>query len=316
MSYSLLAYAYAMAEIQQDTEFGSAPRYWVIAPVESKPAELFDKVWQFDLANGLISIGWDALGDVSKMSREGLSKFVAAAYPDKPSSARTLIANMIWPFWNEITPGDFVIARRGQKTLVGVGRVVRAAFYAPGHNPFLAAASYCHHGFIGVEWQEQPRNTKFHDVVFPRRTLKAISKVDYLDFVKAGDYPSSAPATSELANASAIDDLGTDTPDRARSERWTYARDPKVREAVLQRANGKCELCCIAGFEKPDGKAYLEAHHIIALAHEGEDRLTNVIALCPNDHREAHFGKRAKEIEKKMQQKLKIITSSGKKTKS
>lgn len=33
------------------------PRYWVIAAVESKPSELFDKVWQFDLANGLISIG-------------------------------------------------------------------------------------------------------------------------------------------------------------------------------------------------------------------------------------------------------------------
>lgn len=29
------------------------PRYWVIAPVESKPPELFDKVWKFDLANNL-----------------------------------------------------------------------------------------------------------------------------------------------------------------------------------------------------------------------------------------------------------------------
>ena len=46
------------------------PRYWVIAPVESKPPELFDKVWQFDLVNNLISIGWKQLGDVSKMSRD------------------------------------------------------------------------------------------------------------------------------------------------------------------------------------------------------------------------------------------------------
>jgi hypothetical protein len=30
------------------------PRYWVMAPVESKPPELFDKVWQFDLANDLM----------------------------------------------------------------------------------------------------------------------------------------------------------------------------------------------------------------------------------------------------------------------
>jgi len=31
------------------------PRYWVMAPVESKPADIFDKVWQFDLAQNVIS---------------------------------------------------------------------------------------------------------------------------------------------------------------------------------------------------------------------------------------------------------------------
>ena len=50
------------------------PRYWIIAPVEVKPTELFDKVWQFDVANNLISIGWHELGDVSTLSREALSK--------------------------------------------------------------------------------------------------------------------------------------------------------------------------------------------------------------------------------------------------
>jgi hypothetical protein len=33
---------------------------------------------------------------------------------------------------------------------------------------------------------------------------------------------------------------------------------------------------------------------------DGADRLTNVIARCPNDPREAHFGKRCEEIERKM----------------
>ena len=32
------------------------PRYWLIAPVRAQPPELFDKVWQFDLANNVISI--------------------------------------------------------------------------------------------------------------------------------------------------------------------------------------------------------------------------------------------------------------------
>jgi hypothetical protein len=107
------------------------------------------------------------------------------------------------------------------------------------------------------------------------------------------------------AKSNAIEDLGTDNPARTKSEIWSYPRDPKVRDAVLQRAKGKCEYCGVLGFLKPDGTRYLESHHIIALAKEGADRLTNVVALCPNDHREAHYGERCGEIEAEMIQKLK-----------
>ena len=106
---------------------------------------------------------------------------------------------------------------------------------------------------------------------------------------------------------SAIDDLGTASPDRTQSETWSYARDPKVREAVLKRANGKCEFCGKLGFMKTDGTRYLESHHVIALAADGADRLTNVIALCPDDHREAHFGARSEEIEREMILRLKAL---------
>jgi alkylated DNA nucleotide flippase Atl1 len=128
--------------------------------------------------------------------------------------------------------------------------------------------------------------------------------------------PSRLIGVDGQVSANAVDDLGTDTPDRARSEVWMYARNEKVREAVRRRAKGKCEFCGRPGFIKSDGTRYLEAHHIIALADDGEDRLTNVIALCPNDHREAHFGKRSKEIEKEMQQKLEIINISNSRPKA
>ena len=114
-------------------------------------------------------------------------------------------------------------------------------------------------------------------------------------------------------NSNAIDDLeididlGNDTPGRSRTERWTYARDPKVRVAALRRAKGHCELCGRPGFPTASGEPYLETHHVIFLAKEGKDMLTNVIALCPNDHREAHFGLRREEIEKEMMLKLKEI---------
>jgi hypothetical protein len=109
--------------------------------------------------------------------------------------------------------------------------------------------------------------------------------------------------------ANAIDDLGTDTADRTQDAVWSYDRDPQVRGAVLQRANGRCEYCGKPGFLKPDGTRYVESHHVIALANDGADRVTNVIALCPSDHREAHFGARSAELEQEMIRKLRVLNS-------
>src|SRR5579859_3195625 len=110
-----------------------------------------------------------------------------------------------------------------------------------------------------------------------------------------------------IPETDAINDLGTDSPERQLSQGWSYPRDPKVRDAVLARAKGCCEYCGVPGFLKPDGNRYLETHHIIALAAEGADRFTNVIALCPNDHREAHFGERREFLEQQMIDRLGII---------
>ena len=97
-----------------------------------------------------------------------------------------------------------------------------------------------------------------------------------------------------------INDLGTDEPRVVLAAGRRYIRDPAIREAVIRRAGGLCEFCGEPGFLKADGTRYLEAHHIIALADQGEDRMTNVIALCPGHHREAHFGKDAANMEAEM----------------
>lgn len=70
-----------------------------------------------------------------------------------------------------------------------------------------------------------------------------------------------------------------------------YERDSAVVADVLDRANGICELCGTkAPFVKKDGQPYLEVHHIIPLAEKGPDITDNAVALCPNCHREAHYG--------------------------
>ena len=105
----------------------------------------------------------------------------------------------------------------------------------------------------------------------------------------------------------AVDDLGSDSPQRKTSLGARYARDPKVRKVVEDRAKGKCEFCGDDGFVRISGSKYLETHHIIALAKDGKDRITNVIALCANHHREAHFGERRDELEKMMIAKVKEL---------
>jgi restriction system protein len=149
-------------------------RYWVIAPVESKDVEFFDKIWQYDVANNVISIGWHKLGDISEMGRESLANAIASTFPDKPPTTRGLYANMLWAFYHEISPGDLVIARRGQKTLVAVGKVVRSAEYVPGRNP-----DNSHPHYLSVEWQPQPRDKNFDTLVFPRHTLTEFTEEQY-----------------------------------------------------------------------------------------------------------------------------------------
>lgn len=72
-----------------------------------------------------------------------------------------------------------------------------------------------------------------------------------------------------------------------------FERNPYVVVEVLGRASGACERCkSPAPFRKrKDNTPYLEVHHQIRLADGGEDTVENAIALCPNCHRQLHFGR-------------------------
>lgn len=79
-----------------------------------------------------------------------------------------------------------------------------------------------------------------------------------------------------------------------------FERSPQVRNYVLSRAKGECEWCGTKGFETRAGSVYLETHHITPLSENGSDAVSNVIALCPNHHREAHFGKDAESFKNEL----------------
>jgi 5-methylcytosine-specific restriction enzyme A len=73
---------------------------------------------------------------------------------------------------------------------------------------------------------------------------------------------------------------------------FVFNRNPDVVAEVLVRAQGTCEKCLQQApfLRRSDGTPYLEVHHLVPLAEGGEDSVANAAAMCPNCHRESHFG--------------------------
>ncbi|SFO95676.1 HNH endonuclease [Qipengyuania nanhaisediminis] len=69
-----------------------------------------------------------------------------------------------------------------------------------------------------------------------------------------------------------------------------FVRDPRVRSIVKERSQGRCEYCGELGFKMVSGATYLETHHVVPLSEGGADTVFNVVALCPVDHRKAHYS--------------------------
>jgi len=90
-----------------------------------------------------------------------------------------------------------------------------------------------------------------------------------------------------------------------------FVRDAHVRQTALRRANGCCEYCGVRGFQRADGAIYLETHHVIPLQDDGPDTVGNVICLCPNHHREAHFGENAARLRIRFQDILADVARVG-----
>ncbi|NDV90499.1 HNH endonuclease [Alteromonas sp. 345S023] len=95
-----------------------------------------------------------------------------------------------------------------------------------------------------------------------------------------------------------------ETKDRKEKQRNAYQRAEAIKKYVLARANGICEGCEKPAPFRTSKGPYLECHHLHRLADGGPDHPRNVIALCPNCHRAAHYSKNAKKINEEMVLKI------------
>lgn len=79
-----------------------------------------------------------------------------------------------------------------------------------------------------------------------------------------------------------------------------YYRSQAIKLYVLHRSSGNCEGCnSPAPFNTKSGP-YLECHHLHRLADGGPDHPSNVVAVCPNCHRRAHYADDAKAFNERL----------------
>ena len=84
---------------------------------------------------------------------------------------------------------------------------------------------------------------------------------------------------------------GNKSPQSIKSLTTDYERDASVKAWVLDIASGLCECCNQpAPFITVEGTPFLEVHHVCRLADGGSDTVENAVAICPNCHRELHYG--------------------------
>ncbi|CAK1712939.1 5-methylcytosine-specific restriction enzyme A [Vibrio crassostreae] len=87
-------------------------------------------------------------------------------------------------------------------------------------------------------------------------------------------------------------------------------RCENVKAIALKHADGTCQLCKHpAPFKKPNGKPFLEVHHIKWLSKDGSDSEENVIGLCPNCHKRMHILDEKSDVSKLTERALAFASS-------
>jgi 5-methylcytosine-specific restriction endonuclease McrA len=222
---------------------------------------------------------------------------------------------------NQLAEGDWILAFSSGHGFVGAGKVGPQSTYRLLRERELPAGWEATHRHIRqVSWlhavaslvqavpssdvdRKSPRQTKERipkDVaerlikllaqraqfVFARDTLSEFTKT-FAEKVKNSSQDTPTARLQRLQRAQRL-------PSRVPVLTYEFVRNPDVVAEVLYRAShcGRCKLP--APFVRSsDSTPYLEVHHRTPLSQGGEDTVKNAVALCPNCHRELHYGRGA-----------------------
>ncbi|WP_082702554.1 HNH endonuclease [Pseudacidovorax intermedius] len=147
-------------------------------------------------------------------------------------------------------------------------------------------------GAIWLTLDPEPSN----DLSYPYR--QATPRAFQLDYCELSRLRMKQEAETQRSLASAVEERRSrlaqaeKVPRKIVVQSVQYDRNPDVIAERLYLANGVCGGCGAKApfIRRSNGDPYLEVHHVLPLSENGTDEVENTIALCPNCHREWHYG--------------------------
>lgn len=120
------------------------------------------------LDKNVIAIGWEEMGDLSKVgagSRDDFKALYRRTYPDKKPGAAPAVAGMLRRFVYEMTVGDYVVFPSKADRMVNIGRITGGYEYHPDNG-------YIYSNIRTVEWL-----AKIPRIEFSQGALSEISSL-------------------------------------------------------------------------------------------------------------------------------------------
>ena len=118
----------------------------------------------------------------------------------------------------------------------------------------------------------------------------------YIEFAELNQGRGSSPSQVNIDLLDAV----VEKPAKKPKVSFGWNRDRVIVEQVLKADKYKCEIDSShkTFIARKNDELYLEGHHLIPISRQDEfekslDVYANIIGLCPNCHRQLHFGKKS-----------------------
>lgn len=197
-------------------------------------------------------------------------------------------ADGVLEYFGEGQRGDMVFVRGNDAILNHAANGKDLLLFATTKGGLRFEGNYVYENHHAEQAPDAAGNSR-QAIVFELRPLDAI--IEVLAIPESSDPAVGVDLATLRARAIAA---ATGQPKKGQQTVTVFERSRTVRAYVFARAKGLCEDCGeTAPFFTPSGSPFLEAHHIRRMTDGGPDDPRFMIALCPNCHRRAHYGRDA-----------------------